>query len=196
VSLIAAWALPDEALTAAKLAGIALGFAGVAVLFLDDVSLSGPRAPFAAAVLLVAPVASAASNVALKKHAGDLHPYTIATLPMLYGGATMFAVSALIEDWHRVRWTQSSIAALAYLTVFGSVLTFIVYYTLLKRMAVSRLSLISYLFPVVAVFIGWLVLGERLGPRGWIGSALVLAGVALAGMPRRASAAPPEAAKG
>jgi drug/metabolite transporter (DMT)-like permease len=187
VSLFAAWALPDEALSAGKLAGIALGFAGVAVLFLDDVSLSGPHALFAAAMLLLAPTASAVSNVALKKHAGDLHPYTIATLPMLYGGATMFAVSAFIEDWHRVHWTQSSVAALAYLTVFGSVLTFIVYYTLLKRVAISRLALISYLFPVVAVFISWLILGERLGPRGWIGSALVVLGVALAGVRRRPS---------
>ncbi len=190
VALVASRVLPDEPLSARKLAGIALGFAGVAVLFLDDVSLSGPRAPLAAAVLLLSPLAAAVSNVAIKKHATALHPYTIATLPMLYGGAAMLSLSAALEDWQRVRWTPTAVSALLYLTVFGSVLTFMVYYTLLKRVAVSRLALISYLFPVVAVLVGWVLLGERLGPRGWLGSALVLAGVALAGL-RRRSAEPP-----
>jgi drug/metabolite transporter (DMT)-like permease len=168
----------------------------VAVLFLDDVSLAAPRAPLAAAVLLLSPLVGAASNVGIKKYAGELHPYAIATLPMLSGGAAMLALSALLEDWHGVRWTPSAVAALLYLSVFGSVLTFIVYYTLLKRVAVSRLALISYLFPVVAVFIGWVVLDERLGPRGWLGSALVVVGVALAGLRRRASVAPVGAAQG
>jgi drug/metabolite transporter (DMT)-like permease len=196
VSLVAAWALPDEPLSARKLVGIAVGFAGVAVLFLDDVSLSHPRAPLAAAVLLLSPLMGALSNVAIKKHAEALHPYTIATLPMLYGGITMLATSALLEDWQRVRWSTSAVAALAFLTIFGSVLTFIMYYTLIKRVAVSRLALISYMFPVVAVFVGWIFLGERLGPRGWLGSALVLAGVALAGLRRRATASPVGAARG
>ncbi len=196
VSLVAAWALPDEPLSASKLTGIAVGFAGVAVLFLDDVSLAHPRAPLAAAVLLLSPLMGALSNVAIKKYAAALHPYTIATLPMLYGGAATLGLSALLEDWHGVHWTPSAVAALLYLTGFGSVLTFIVYYTLIKRVAVSRLALISYMFPVVAVFVGWIFLGERLGPRGWLGSALVVAGVALAGVRRRTAVAPVSPTRG
>jgi drug/metabolite transporter (DMT)-like permease len=196
VTLAAAWALPDEPLSARKLAGVALGFTGVAVLFLDDVALRDPRAPLAAAVVLLSPLLGALSNVGIKKHAGGLHPYTLAMLPMLYGGLTLLAASALLEDWREVTWTPSAVGALLYLTVFGSVLTFIVFYTLLKRVPVSRLALISYLFPIVAVFLGWLLLGERLGLRGWLGSTLVLSGVALAGVRRRSAVTPVVAARG
>jgi drug/metabolite transporter (DMT)-like permease len=55
---------------------------------------------------------------------------------------------------------------------------------------VSRLALMSYAFPVVAVVIDVLIAGERFGTRAWLGSALVLAGVVVAGIRRRAAVAP------
>jgi drug/metabolite transporter (DMT)-like permease len=190
VALLAAWVMPDEPLSVVKVAGILLGFAGVAVIFLDDVSLSHPRATLAAAVVLLSPLAAAFSSVGIKKFGAAIHPYTLTTLPMLYGGAMLLGVSASTEDWGGVRWSGSAVAALLYLTVFGSVIAFVTYYTLLKRVAVSRLALISYMFPVVAVLIDVLVLGVRLGARAWIGSALVVLGVAMAGVRRRAALAP------
>lgn len=194
VALLAARALSDEPLSIRKVAGILVGFAGVGVIFLDDVSLSHPRAPIAAAVVLLSPLAGAVSSVGIKKFGAQIHPYTLSTLPMLYGGVTLLGLSAWTEDWDHVRWSASVVAALLYLTVFGSVLAFVTYYTLLRRVAVSRLALISYMFPVVALLLDVLFVGERFGPRGWLGSGLVLAGVMLAGIRRRAEMAP-EAAR-
>ena len=61
---------------------------------------------------------------------------------------------------------------------------------MLKRVPVSRLALISYLFPVVAVLIDVAVVGQRFGARALVGSALVVTGVAVAGVRRRAAVAP------
>ena len=67
--------------------------------------------------------------------------------------------------------------ALVYLTVFGSAVTFTVYYWLLARVSATRVALTSYLIPIVAVAVGALVFGEPVRPRLLAGSALVLAGV-------------------
>ena len=190
VALVAARLLPDEELTARKLAGIALGFAGVAVLMADDVALAHPRAALGAAVVLVAPVVSAFVNVGVKRFGSDLHSYNLTSLPMFYGGSALLGASLLSEDWRAVAWSGPALASLLYLAVFGSTLAVVTYYALLKRVSVSRLSLMSYLFPVVAVGLDVLVLDERFGGRAWHGSALVVAGVAVAGMRRRAAVAP------
>ncbi|MFN2431821.1 MAG: DMT family transporter [Gemmatimonadota bacterium] len=190
VSLVAARMLPDEELSLRKLLGVATGFVGVAVLMLDDVSLSAPRAPLAAAVVLVSPAVSAVANVSIKRFGTALHSYNLTALPMFYGGSALLLLSALGEDWGSVEWTPRAAASIAFLTTFGSTLAVVTYYTLLKRVSVSRLALISYLFPVVAVVLDVLLAGERFGARAWIGSALVVCGVAVAGIRRRAAVAP------
>jgi drug/metabolite transporter (DMT)-like permease len=190
VALLAARVLPDEELTTRKVAGVLTGFIGIALIFGDDVSLDHPRASTAAVLLLLSPLAAAFSTVGIKKFGARQHPYTLSALPMLYGGATLLTTSALVEDWNDVVWSTEAVSALLYLTIFGSVLAFVGYYTLLKRVAASRLALISYLFPVVAVLIDVTVSQERFGTRAWVGSALVLSGVALAGIRRRVAVAP------
>jgi drug/metabolite transporter (DMT)-like permease len=190
VALVAAQVLPDEDLSARKLAGIGVGFLGVAVLMLDDVALSHPRAPLAAAVVLVAPAMSAVTNVGIKKFGAALHPYNLTSLPMFYAGLALIGVSLIGEDWGRVAWSERSVAALVYLTVCGSTVAVVTFYALLRRVSVSRLALISYIFPVVAVVLDVVVAGERFGARAWAGSALVVAGIVLAGIRRRAAVAP------
>ncbi len=190
VSLIASRALADEALSARKLSGVLLGFAGVAVLMGDDVTLAHPRAPLAALVILVSPLVSAVTNVAIKRFGSGVHAFNLTSLPMFYGGAALLALSLLGEDWSEVIWSASAIGALLFLTLGGSCLAVVTFYTLLKRVAVSRLALISYVFPVIAVLLDVTLLEERFGSRALLGSALVMVGVATAGIRRRVAIAP------
>jgi drug/metabolite transporter (DMT)-like permease len=185
VLLIAHATIGGERITPRKAIGVALGFAGVYVIFRSDLSLADPRAALAAAVILVSPVASALTSVGIKKWGHDLHPYTLTALPMAYGAVVLTSIGLLFEDARAIEWSAAAIGSLAYLALFGSVIAFVVYYRLLKVVPVSLLALVSYAFPIVAVVLGWLVLDERLSGSTLVGAAGVLVGIALATWRRR-----------
>ena len=181
VALAAHVALPAERLRAATVAGILLGFAGVAVIFSEDLrTLGGPRVAGAAALLLVAPLTASIGVVAMKRWAGGLHPLTIVTMPMALTAAGMGCVALATEAGQPVRLTGLSLAALLYLALGGSALAFSLYFWLLGRIPATTLSLINYLTPIVALLIGGAALGEPFTARTLAGSALVVGGVAVA----------------
>ena len=180
VSLVAHFLLPDEALTRPEGWGIAAGFAGVAVIFSEDLSaLGGAGVALAAAVMLVSPLASALSSVAIKRWGGGIHPLSLTAPPMAIGAAVAGVVALVTERERSFVWNGASVAALLYLALAGSAVTFTLYYWLLSHLPAKRLALISYILPVEAVLIGTM-LGEPLTARVVAGGALVVLGVALA----------------
>ncbi len=196
VLLLAHLAVAGERVRPGRLVGVAIGFLGVALIFRSDLALAHPRAAIGAAVTLVSPLASALGSVGVKRWGRDVHPYVLTTLPMTYGAVALLAVSWAFEPWDEARWTAGAVASTLYLAVFGSVVAFVTYYRVLREVAVSSLALITYVFPVVAVGLGWLVLGERLGLEALAGAAVVLIGIAIASRRRRPPAGAPEGALG
>lgn len=195
VAALAHFLLPGERLPAAAAFGMLLGFAGVAVIFSDDLTLlGGETVRRAALVMLVSPLVSAVASVAVKRWGGGVHPLSLAAVPMLMAGLVMGGVALLVERDAKLVFDARSVGALLYLAVLGSAVTFTVYYWLLARLPATRLALMSYLIPVVAVIVGALLFDEPLRPRLVAGSALVLAGVVIvsrrrprAGGPRRSA---------
>jgi drug/metabolite transporter (DMT)-like permease len=191
VLLVAHATIGGERITPRKAIGVALGFAGVYVIFRSDLAVGDPRAALAAAVILVSPVASALTSVGIKKWGHDFHPYTLTALPMAYGALALTAIGLAFEDARTIEWSTAAIGSLAYLALFGSVIAFVIYYRLLKVVPVSLLALVSYAFPIVAVVLGWLVLDERLSGSTLVGAFGVLVGIALATWRRRPPRARP-----
>lgn len=180
VAAIAHFVLPGERLSLPAVAGLLLGFAGVALIFSDDLRLlGGVRVREAALVMLVSPAVSAVASVAIKRWGAGIHPLSLAAVPMLIGALLVAPVAAIAERGARVSLDARSLGALVYLAVLGSALTFTVFYWLLARVSATRVALISYLIPVVAVGIGAAAFDEPLRPRLVAGAALVLAGVGL-----------------
>jgi drug/metabolite transporter (DMT)-like permease len=181
VALAAHVALPAERLRAATAAGVLLGFAGVAVIFSEDLrALGGPRVAGAAALLLLAPLTSAVGVVAVKRWAAGMHPLAIVAMPMALTAAAMGCVALATEAGQPVRLAGLPLATLLYLALCGSALSFSLYFWLLGRLPATTLSLINYLTPIVALLIGGTALGEPFTPRTLAGSALVVGGVAVA----------------
>ncbi len=180
VAALAHFALPGERLSLPAAAGLLLGFAGVALIFSDDLRLlGGERVRQAALVMLVSPAVSAVSSVAIKRWGAGIHPLSLAAVPMLACAVVMTPFALVVERGVPVVFDAPSVAALLYLAFLGSALTFTVYYWLLARVPATRAALISYLIPIVAVGIGAALFGEPLRPRLLAGGALVLAGVGL-----------------
>lgn len=194
VALFAHLWLPGERLTVRSTVGVLAGFAGVVVIFSEDLSqlaigsgsatgslVSGPvPVGVAAAVLLLSPLSAALGNVGVKRFGQGVHPLSLTAVPMLLTGALMGGVAAAVEGPGSVRFDVRSVAAWLYLAIFGSAVTFTVYFWLLSHLAATRLSLITYGIPVVAVLVGTVFLDEPLTGRVLAGSALVVIGVAVA----------------
>lgn len=181
VAVLAHFFLPGERLRTASLAGVLIGFAGVAVLFSEDLgAVVGPRAGFAATLMLIAPLASAFANVAVKRWGAGIHPFSISGVSMGLGAMLTVPLALTVERGREVDFSVRPVLAVVYLAIVGSAVAFTVYYWLLRRLPATSLSLINYATPVVAVLIGTLWLGEPFTLRIFLGGLLVVAGVAVA----------------
>ena len=84
---------------------------------------------------------------------------------------------------HISRFSAHSLWALAYLIVFGSWIAFSAYVWLLKHTTPAKLSTSAYVNPVIAVFLGWLLLHEPMNGRTLLAAAVILAGVIIITLP-------------
>lgn len=190
VAALAHLSLPAEGLRRAHGGGILLGFLGVTVLFSEDLAaLGGPEARRVAVLFLICPLVSAGANVAVKRWGRGVAPLTLTCLPILAAGIGTGLAALLLEGGRPVTLDAVSVGALIYLALAGTVVTFLVYFHVLERVAATRLSLITYGIPVVALAVGASFLGEPLTPRVVIGALMVIAGVGV--VLRRDAAEPP-----
>jgi drug/metabolite transporter (DMT)-like permease len=177
--------LPGDRITPRKLAGTTLAFLGVVALFGDHVRIDpGKAGPMLAVV--GAALCAAVAGVASKRHGTALHPAALNAPAMIVGAIVLLGASLVAGDGFAVPRDLATWAAIAYLAVAGSVITFLIYFTLLKTWSVTSLSFISVFTPAVALLLGVTLLDERLTAVTIAGAALILAGVtiALSGAPK------------
>jgi drug/metabolite transporter (DMT)-like permease len=181
VALLAHVALPGERLRPRAAIGAVLGFLGVAVIFSEDFrKLGGEHVLFGCSFLLLSPTVSAISSVAIKRWGSGIHPVSLAAVPMGVCSLVMTALALVFERDRPVAWSAATVGSLVYLAVAGSCVTFTLYYWLLRHARASRVALLAYLTPIVAVLTGIALLDEPFTGRLAIGAALVIGGVALA----------------
>lgn len=170
--------VPSDRMTPAKIFGVALGIAGVAVIFSDKTTLAGPDALRGGIAIVGGAFAVAVSNVLVKARGGSFDPVILSAVQMTFGLVPLVAVGRALEGSpFAFPWTPRAVLALFYLALVGSVVAFLLFYWLLRRMDVTKVLLIALVTPVLAVALGAAVLGERLGGPAFLGTAMILAGV-------------------
>jgi drug/metabolite transporter (DMT)-like permease len=180
VAVIAHFALPGERLRWSSAGGILLGLVGVAVIFSDDLRLlGGANVREVALVMMLSPLVSALATVAVKRWGAGIHPLSLTAVPMLLTATIVGILAFVFERQATVVFDLRSVGALLYLAVLGSAVTFTVYYWMLARAPATRVALIAYTIPIVAVGVGALVFQEPIRPRVVMGGVLVLFGVAV-----------------
>jgi len=160
--------------------GIALGAAGMALLVSGGRQTAHEASPLAIGAILVSGLCWSAGSLYARYGAMHPHPIMAASQQMLAGGAAMLLIAGVRGDpavVARAGVTGQSALALAYLTVFGSIVAFSAFGWLVKATTPARLSTTAYVNPVVAVILGWALLGERLGPRAIGGAAMIVGAV-------------------
>jgi drug/metabolite transporter (DMT)-like permease len=159
--------------------GLVLAFAGVAALFATDIASVGPRAVMMGLLLLLGPLGVTYSTVLIKRRAAGSSSLILNRDSMAIGAVLLLTLSALLERGAPVRVTPGAIFSVLYLALFGSVITFGAYLWLLRTVPAYRLSLVSYVTPVIALLLGSVLAREPFGATTAFGTVLVLAGVAL-----------------
>jgi drug/metabolite transporter (DMT)-like permease len=165
------------------LGGLALGFCGLLLLLpLGPIGAAG-SIDVVGALALVAGALSWATGSLYALRAELPRSLLLASgMEMIAGGVLLSAAGLLCGEWQAVRLdtiSLRSVAALAYLVVFGSIVAFNAFTYLLEVEAPARVSTYAYVNPVVAVILGWLLAGEALGARTITGAAVIVAAVAI-----------------
>jgi len=186
VAVMAHFALPKERMTTPVVVGSLLGLAGIAVIFAEDFDLlGGAMVAVGSAVMLISPVVAAVVSVAVKRWGSGMHPVSFNAVAMAYAAVIMGVVAALVERHRSVTFDFGPVAAVLYMAIAGTAITFPLYFWLLERMEARQVALIGYGTPVVALFLGVILMNEPITARILIGSAMVVVGVAVASHARR-----------
>lgn len=178
-SLLAMRWLDEPALRPARIAGMLLAVAGLAVIFAMGARIEDGSALGGIAALLVAVLIYSASLVWLKR-IGDDSPPLATTAGSLLVAVPMFMLAWSVADGV-VPATVSprAAAAIVYLGVFGSVLGFTLYYYVVKHLEAGRVALITLITPVLALGLGQALNDEVVTLRLWLGTGLISLGLAL-----------------
>lgn len=165
-------------------AGLALGFVGLAMLVGPDVLATGVDGldPWRVLGLLGATFFWSVGMMIMRYVRDPAEPFTASGIQMLSGSGWLFLVSLATGELSRfdpAGITGRSVVAWAYLIVFGSLIGFSTFTWLMKHSTPAKVSTYAYVNPVVAVFLGWAILDERVSPRIFVAAAIIIAGVAL-----------------
>jgi drug/metabolite transporter (DMT)-like permease len=172
--------LPGERLSWARIGGVVLGVCGVAVVFSNQLAISGRQALAGCIALILSAGFAAYSNVLVKKHGKKLNPAILTGGQMFFGLLPLMALGISLEgNPFRLHWTPVAVIAMLYLAVVGSVIAFMLYYWLVLNMDVTKSMLIALVTPVVAVILGMIVLNEEFSWRTLAGGAMIIFGIAL-----------------
>jgi len=180
--------VPDERLTPRMLLGVVVGIGGVVVIYAHQLHQEDPLAPIASLAITAAAASAALSNTLVKAHLTHLEPLVVTAGQMTVGVVPLLALGLATEgNPAAFDWTPLALASLVYLALVGSTLSFLLFYRLVRSVAVTRVQLLILVNTLVAVLLGWIVLGETLGVRGLVGTAAVLGGLGICfWAPRRA----------
>jgi drug/metabolite transporter (DMT)-like permease len=162
-----------ERLGRQALAGVVLGFAGVAIV----AQPSGGAKWWGIALCLASAVMWASGSFYSARARMPFDPFTATAYEMLAGGLIMFVPS--LFTLHHFAPSGGSIAGWVYLVIFGSLVGYTAYVWLLANAPISLVATYAYVNPIVAIALGVLFRGEHLTWRLLIGAVVVIAAVAL-----------------
>lgn len=172
---------PGKRPGAAVTVGLVTGFAGVALLLAPGVGGTAID-PVGGVVLMLASLSWAYAGIISQEQPLPGSAVLSSGMQMLAGGALLTVLGVLTGEGAALELdavTPRSAAALLYLIGFGSLLGFSAFAWLLRVSTPGRVATYAYVNPVVAVFLGWLILGEPLGLREIVAAAIIVGGVGL-----------------
>lgn len=153
-----AWLWLKEELTPLKVGGILLGFIGV--VFASIKGITGDISGLGIVFALITGTSWAIGTVYVKRTSQKVDGLWLVAMQNVLGGIILTSYGALAEDLSSIQWNVSFIACLLYGAVFGVVLAFVVYFTLMNTGDSGKVGSFTFLVPLISVLIGTTFLQE------------------------------------
>lgn len=156
------------------------GLAGVATLIASSGGIEIGNTLWGYLAVLLAVLLWTVGSIYSKRRPLTINPWLQSGMQMISGGGFCLLAGVSLNEFSGFDVAAVSLrswVAFAYLLIVGSLVGFTSYVFLLRHCSPSTVSSHAYVNPVVAVFLGWLVLGETLTIGGWVGSGMILVSV-------------------
>lgn len=175
---ILAWMMLGESLTAMKIVGLLLGFAGIVAVSSGGLT-SGGITPAGVALGVASALFWALGTVFFKKYEARVSTLWAVAAPFLIGGVALMALGLATEPWGSISWTGTFVASALYSALMGTGFAWLLFFGLVRAGEASRVASYIFVVPLAAVVIGAVFLAEGLGPSLLVGAALVVSGIYL-----------------
>jgi drug/metabolite transporter (DMT)-like permease len=180
VVMIEAWVFRSGRITAKGLFGLALGIVGLLVLLWPRIASGshlGRLELLGSGILAGASFFWALGSVFSHRYTLSVDVFVSAAWQMTLGGLVNAAVALLSGQFQRAHWSTTAITGIGYLVVFGSWIGYTAYIYLLEHVPTPKVATYAYVNPIVAVFLGWIILHEQVDFFMLVGTAIIIASV-------------------
>jgi drug/metabolite transporter (DMT)-like permease len=180
--LLEAFAFRGDRLSRRGITGVLLGILGIAVLFWPKFEYRetlGVMQLICSTTLLFSSFSWAYGSVLSRKWQLTVDPFVATAWEMIFAGLGHIVLSLLTGQYKHAVFTHRAMMAVLYLVIFGSWVGYSAYVWLLKHVPTPKVATYAYVNPIVAVFLGWLILHEQFDMYIAIGSAVIVVAVAL-----------------
>jgi drug/metabolite transporter (DMT)-like permease len=180
VLIFARFMLPENKILGFQWAGIILGFIGLIIIFSENLKVNIGTDLLGMIAILSAGIIQAVITVITKKYSSYINPIALNYYPTLIAGPILLLMAFVFEDHSRWIFDANGVISVLYLSLFGTVIAFSIYYWLMHKIDIVLIALSSIITPIIAVVMGCFILLEDFTINDIIGSSVVLIGVLFA----------------
>jgi len=177
IATVLAWLLLGESVGNQRRVGLLLSFGGIVVISAPHAFDGASNYAQGTAILLASAFGVGLANVVLKSLAGRVDVLMAVGWQLVLGSIPLLIAGGFVERQHTVHWDPVFVFGLLALSLFGTAAASVLWFFLLRRAAVGRLTTYTFLTPVFGLLLSFLMFGERLNVWQISGTLLVLAGV-------------------
>lgn len=181
IFIISLFIQPGQKLSGKTIAGLLLGALGIVLIFKDNLKdLGRPDYLWGILACFAASLFWALGSVYMKSNTFNTNAYNNAAIQFISGGIGLFIASLVFDDYNQLASvTADSIYALIYLTLVGSLLSYMAYLYAIENLPIILVATYAYVNPLIAIILGVLILGEAVTVLTCISLIVTLCGVYL-----------------
>lgn len=176
--VLAGLVIKTEPVTLLRVIGLVLGFVGAALLAGRELELRTDLSGLIGALAVVLAAVSYAVGASFAKYRiGHTHRYVVAGGTLVFAAIYMWLLAIPADGGVIVPSLPHTIVAVVWLGILGSFVAYLLFFFLIEHLGATMASMVTYMFPVIGVGIGVLLLGERMDARLAVGTVLVVIGI-------------------